>query len=537
MATKTQHIVIWSLSIVFGLLLLITTFPHGAGVSADSVFYLGTAERILEGRGFTMPFDVSGRRDVVPDVPVLHWPPLFPMTVAATKWLTGLQITQAAAVLNAAAFAISLILLARLVYLVTSHFVISICTLLAFASAPKVITVYSMAWSEPLFIVFTFFAFLILNIFLKTGYTRYLVLSAAFIALSTMTRNVGVIIYITCLLGILLLRSGTLLQRFKIISLFSAISLLPYAIWLLHNLLITGTMVGRELDFHPLRLGDIYTLLQLLSQCVFPSIIWNLSLLGKKVVIIIATLVVFIIILHQQLYVIHTVGFSQYIHKSRSALNKNATKILLLFYGLNHIAFVYMTKMLYDSKLNIDFRMFLPAIYIFFIIFSVVISSIIKNTKSNLLRVFFVSYAIAYLVTASAGAYSVYDVLKERGYLGHFSFGWTRDLQITAQIRNVPDSLIVYSNLAVPLTHGSGRVLYQLPQYPPDTPVSVPRVENDYETMVYDDFKNHKALLVWSANGLWFSESTPHAPDSLIALYNLTLDTTLQDGAIYSPRK
>jgi hypothetical protein len=55
------------------------TFRYGAGVAADSTKYLSVAESLLAGEGL---------RDHL-GLPLLAWPPLYPILLAGLSLLTG----------------------------------------------------------------------------------------------------------------------------------------------------------------------------------------------------------------------------------------------------------------------------------------------------------------------------------------------------------------------------------------------------------------------------------------------------------------
>ena len=90
-----------------GLLAAIAATPY-PGVTVDSGEYLSVAEALLEGRGFTMPYVSYDEafRVLNPGerIPMLQFPPIYPMVLAGAQWATGLDALAATRLLGAATY-------------------------------------------------------------------------------------------------------------------------------------------------------------------------------------------------------------------------------------------------------------------------------------------------------------------------------------------------------------------------------------------------------------------------------------------------
>ncbi len=102
----------------------------------------------------------------------------------------------------------------------------------------------SWAWSEALFILLVTLSLYYSDRFLTSGERAQLIWAAAFTALACLTRYVGVVLLLAVVPLLVLQRGPALLQKVRRAGLFLVIGAAPLAIWMLRNLLVTGTLTG-----------------------------------------------------------------------------------------------------------------------------------------------------------------------------------------------------------------------------------------------------------------------------------------------------
>jgi 4-amino-4-deoxy-L-arabinose transferase-like glycosyltransferase len=90
----------WLLGVMAAGLALYASAPFGAGIGADGLDYLSTAENLSQGRGFV---DFAGQ-------PYQLWPPLYPLILAASARLSGSSVFEAARWFNALSFGLAVAL-------------------------------------------------------------------------------------------------------------------------------------------------------------------------------------------------------------------------------------------------------------------------------------------------------------------------------------------------------------------------------------------------------------------------------------------
>lgn len=202
----------------------------GVGLSGDSVSYVSTARSLLAGEGFTV---WSGW-------PYQNYPPLYPLALALTG-VFGADPADAAGGLNAVLF--GLVVLAAALWLRrlgASAFLVAWAACALALSYPLTL-VSARAISEPLFILCTLLAIAALDAFLRRGQRSLLLLAAVCLALACLTRYLGIAFLAGALAVLLLRRESSRRERWAPAAICAAVALAPLALWMLHNLLRTGT--------------------------------------------------------------------------------------------------------------------------------------------------------------------------------------------------------------------------------------------------------------------------------------------------------
>jgi len=130
--------------VVLGIIIvLVATASYGAGLSPDSVGYISIARQLAAGNGYV---DRYGQ-----DVAV--WPPLYPTVLGVIKLLFSVDPLESARFLNALVFGLNV---ALTLWIVAQNFPLKF----VFAAFWLVLSfpllhVSVMAWTEPLFILFS----------------------------------------------------------------------------------------------------------------------------------------------------------------------------------------------------------------------------------------------------------------------------------------------------------------------------------------------------------------------------------------------
>ena len=215
--------------------ILVRTATYGAAVTTDSISFLSAAINFFAGEGWR---DLAGK-------PLVRWPPLFPLLLAAFGWV-GIEPLEAGRLINATAFGLTI--LAAGCWLRTnlrSRLLVLAATATLAASLPLSRWAAHLM-SELLFVLLTTLALMQLATFLNRRTDAPLWWAAVFTALAALTRYAGVALIGTGVLMLLVRRAPPLAARLKHAIAYGAVSSMPLAGVLTYNWAVSGTLTGRR---------------------------------------------------------------------------------------------------------------------------------------------------------------------------------------------------------------------------------------------------------------------------------------------------
>jgi hypothetical protein len=225
------------LAALVGILFICFLTRHsGLGISPDSIYYTSTADNLLKGEGF---YQFDGK-------PFVMFPVGFPFILAFIKLFFGNTFFQIIPFFNALLFGITIYVVGLIVEKNNTSRYVKWAILLVISFSPSLLEVYTMLWSETVFITEV-----VLFIYFGSKYfTHFNVISLliiAFIAaIATDTRLAGVAVIATgCYL---ILMSGNLNWSKKVqhIILFGIFSSSIIVVNLIRNRILTQTLTGNR---------------------------------------------------------------------------------------------------------------------------------------------------------------------------------------------------------------------------------------------------------------------------------------------------
>ena len=209
-----------ALAALCAVVLLLST-RLGIGVTVDSTSYLGFR-----------PHDAG-------------YPPLYSglMRLAA-----GLPVDVAvlARLYHVALYAAAAVVVWRLLHAATGRSAPAWAGAILSVFAGQAVVVYSMALSEPTFVVLTLLTLQALSSWVDGRTRRVFFIAAVLAALATLARYPGVALVATGALTVLVAGGGTAVRRVARSAAFATIGFAPLAIWMAYVALTQGTAVGRE---------------------------------------------------------------------------------------------------------------------------------------------------------------------------------------------------------------------------------------------------------------------------------------------------
>ena len=226
-----------SLIVAAGGFFMLTFFTSysGIGISPDSIMYMSGARNMNAHKGFTY----------FGDKPLVAFPLFYPTFLAIILWITGIDPLVFGPVLNGLLFGLLIFLTGVILERFTfpskwyKWFI-----LIAMALSPSLLEIYSMLWSETLFIVWTLVFIIAFRHYIKSHSLAALFIVGGITALACVTRYAGVTLIGTG--GMLLLFDPQLKIKTKIghIITFGITASSLLVTNLIHNNLATHTGTG-----------------------------------------------------------------------------------------------------------------------------------------------------------------------------------------------------------------------------------------------------------------------------------------------------
>jgi len=209
----------------------------GIGVSPDSVTYISSARHLLHGEGFRA-FD---------NLPVVDFPAGYPLFISAVSFLTRMDVLQYGAILNGLLFGFLIYLCGTIMngfYHSSGWYKRIMLACIVFS--PALLEVYSMLWSETIFLLLLLLFTIAIKKYLERPGMKWLVISAILVSLACLTRYAAIVL--TGIGLFLIFFEGKLYwgRRIKHCIIFGLLSILLLAINLVRNEMIMHFATGER---------------------------------------------------------------------------------------------------------------------------------------------------------------------------------------------------------------------------------------------------------------------------------------------------
>jgi hypothetical protein len=478
-------------------------------VSPDSVVYLSAADRLVQGRGLT-PIGYHYSPSIPSGRPLISFPPAYPLLLASTSLFTSNSVA-GAKYIHSFLLAANIFLLGLIIYISSRSIWAALCATGLFLTSYPLLSTFTMAQSEPLFIFFLLSTLLGVVFYIQTRQLWLLLVCAGTAAAALMTRYAALTILVPLVLTVLI-QNGPSRGRLKHAVLIAAVALLPFVGWVIRNRLVAGSSTGRSLAFHPIGTVAVKTFVESLMLLFTPYALPNL------VELLLVTIAAIVVV--WELWVGRRGQTSSANHCVRffSAVMVAAYVIFLASY--NSFA---------DPAVDLGPRVALP-VYVFGII--LVFSLVDWQSPVGHRRRLFWSIILSSLVlfTANLRPAANWVLFRHRAGEGFTSRAW-KDSETVGFLKTVPLQMAVYSNAADACYLYTKREALRLPAKFDPTGA---RVNTDFATqmaMLREDLIKNRALIVYfdRINWRWY------LPDrhELEETYKLPVLTRFADGVVY----
>jgi len=378
----------------------------GPWAFSDSSAYVSAARNFASGNGFVV-YQSSGAVKIVKE-----FPPFFPALLSIFGGIK-LDYINTLRWWNIFLFSSSTLLISQNIYTATRKHYLSIMAALFFISSPQIVTIYSSAMSEPLFLFLLLLSFFLYQLVLqkdnKPLQFTFLVISS----LLPITRYAGILFVVIFGASFFVFSQNTrVIKRIRKTALYYIFAFLPVSLWLF-SLFNQLNIVG----------GKRYSFNINIFQNIARSILEESKVIKfwiPYVEIYIGTFTETLIILFTAILIIFLIGsaIKQLISSNRATeLHKKQLFFLLIMLIFGYILFISLTHSITIPQIDIIDRMMIPVyplcIFIFFLSLNALID---KIGKENLLTVFIVALSFLGLRYNFLRTNSYIKTMEENGH-------------------------------------------------------------------------------------------------------------------------
>jgi len=462
LSKNTQALIVTTLLAFAGLILVLDATRKGIGVQADSTVYLDAARNLTAGSGLIV---MSPQAEMVP---LTHYPPLYPVAIGLVSRF-GVRVETAARLLNAGLLSLNILLVGVAVaFCLRNSFWLPVLAAFLMLMAPDILGIHTLALSEPLYLATTLAGFLCLALYFENRRPLFLLAAAISIALSTLTRYVGVTAIVAGCLALLFvepwnekspgLALATILNRVRrripLAFVFGLIAVLPLVCLSIRNRLVTSGVADRQLAFHPMNGAKIISAFSTVAQWLLLGKIRFDLRFGGFVLECIALAAVAMFVWKRG----RPVAVSD-------TTSKSSLPALLVLFSVAYLAMMIFTITFFEDDSALDARRLLP-VHVALLVLGPWAASIALSRLSDadLSRVRLLMIAMAVLL---AGSYGLRGTLWLRTVRqdaqGFASRTWGQPRAFGYILKMSPEA-VIYSNGFDAIHYLTGKPAHMVPE-------------------------------------------------------------------------
>jgi len=216
---------------------------YGIGIGTDTVVYISGARHWLAGQGISW---VTGGMQVDP---ILRYPPLFPLLLAGMQ-LLGVDVLQAARLVNVLAYGLNAAVLGWVLHRITGGYLLPLAGAALMLVSPGIFSLHADGMTDGLYLVLTSIALYFMSRHLRDGGLRALFVSAIAGGLAYLLRYAGIALILVLGLGLVLGSRGRWRETLRAAAILAAVSIAPMVVWYVRNLRLAGVTSDMHLLAH-----------------------------------------------------------------------------------------------------------------------------------------------------------------------------------------------------------------------------------------------------------------------------------------------
>ena len=480
----------------------------------DSAAYLSAARNLSSGKGPVI-LHSSGKIS-----PVLEFPPLYPflLSILGINTLNPNSVIQ---VLNSFLFACTILLFSRILFLSTGSGITAILASAFFASTQLMLSTFTSAMSEPLFIFLLVSALAAFTDFIKSRKNFSFTVLCVTSALLPLARIAG-ILFVGGFGFLLFLFSPqkNILSRINKALIYFFFAFIPSLLWFVVRFMTYGKVGGKRFE---LRFLTVKTFLRSVRKIIevlkgwIPY--WDIYIQSNFKNIAILAVLIF------SISIFATIVFRFY----STALEKKFSYILIftnLSLIIGYLLFIAVTHVISIPQIDVIDRMLAPILPLGVMLIALVLYNFwMALSKNNFLSLIILGGSLFLLRYNFLVGRSFIEEMHSNG-LG-FNSRQLQESGIIPEILTISDDYIMASNSAGFVLFHANKYPFQIDQFPNHTF----GIGNSYGETEFRE-KNGRLIILFSDFNNYYGKKAPELLDTITK--SLTIEYKDNEGAIYS---
>jgi len=419
----------------------------GPWAFSDSSAYVSAARNFASGNGFVI-YQSTGRAKTLTE-----FPPFYSMLLGI---FGGNKLDYISTIrwCNIFLFSSSIFLFSQILYSVTRKHYLSIIATLFFISSPQIVTTYTSAMSEPLFLFLLLLSLFLFKILFQKDKTISPLLFIIVSSLLPITRYAGALFVGIFGIGLFInSRKASFITRISRTFLYYLTAFVPVGFWGL--LLIYkfnkfgGKRFSLDITIFQNVVNSINEELKIIKLWI-PYVEMYLNTFIETLIISIVSVFLIILIgwtIKQTLFI-----------KSENESNQKQFFLLMILLIFGYVFFIAFTHSITIPQIDIINRMMIPIYPLCIIIFFLSLDALINKIESrSFLSIFIIALSFIGLRYNTLRTNSYIETMSNDGY--GFTARAYQQSGLINEIKKIPDDQVMISNL-------SGFVLFYTNRYP-----------------------------------------------------------------------
>ena len=466
--------------------------PEGMGLVNDSVGYIGGARNIAAGNGYSR---LKGNGE---PAPITNFPPFFSIVLAGIS-LLGPDPIEGSLVLNVLLYGANVMMMGLLTRQATGSGLWGLAGAVLLAATEPFFRAHTFTMSDPLYLFLSFVALWSYVEYNQTKRWLWLATSGLFASLAFITRYVGVSLYGTVTLCLLLFSSKekeTFInwRRFlKDMGIFLTAGMPIALLWLGRNFIVSSNAGNRQLLWHPVTKKMLEEGMVNFWGWLFPEVGgWIERYLPLLTVVFFAMLLLLVAGVFA--------GFVFYKREKPEFVGKQfKTGWVFALHALMYLTMLVITLTILDASPIFENRILLP-VYISLIVVFVVVLSWMWRSSRPVLMAAAMMLALGLLVSFAEDGMDAVAELRQDGQ-GFAHSSWAQS-DVVAAVKEL-DDVTLYSNKITAIYILTGKPAYVVPSpFNPATRLPREGYEEDMANIHEDVLAGRAVMVIFDYYGL-----------------------------------